>query len=78
VSRARLAIAALIVAAIAAFFAAGGARYFSFDNAQHLRQVAEEYYARHTWQAVAGYFILYVALTGLSLAAGVAAPADSR
>jgi pyruvate/2-oxoglutarate dehydrogenase complex dihydrolipoamide dehydrogenase (E3) component/uncharacterized membrane protein YdjX (TVP38/TMEM64 family) len=68
VSRARLAIAALIVAAIAAFFVAGGARYFSFDNAQHLRQVAEEYYARHTWQAVAGYFILYVALTGLSLA----------
>jgi pyruvate/2-oxoglutarate dehydrogenase complex dihydrolipoamide dehydrogenase (E3) component/uncharacterized membrane protein YdjX (TVP38/TMEM64 family) len=67
VKSSRLLVVAVLVALVAAFFALGGHRYLSFSaiKAEHAAILA--YYAGHPWQAAAGFFLLYVAVTGLSL-----------
>src|SRR5206468_2720153 len=67
VSRARLAIAALIVAAIAAFFAAGGPDYLSFDSLKMQQAALERWHVSHPFAVAAAFFGLYVAVTGLSV-----------
>jgi pyruvate/2-oxoglutarate dehydrogenase complex dihydrolipoamide dehydrogenase (E3) component/uncharacterized membrane protein YdjX (TVP38/TMEM64 family) len=67
VSRARLLVAILLLFAVAAFFAAGGQRYFSFDYVKAQQAALQAWYASHPWQTVLGFFVLYVAITGLSL-----------
>ena len=66
-TRARLALFLLLAAAAAAFFALGGHRYFSFAGVKAQQAAIAGYYAAHPWQAAAGFFALYVAITGLSL-----------
>ncbi len=66
-NRARLALILLIAAAAAAFFALGGQRYFSFAGVKAQQAAIAGYYAAHPWQTAAGFFALYVAITGLSL-----------
>jgi pyruvate/2-oxoglutarate dehydrogenase complex dihydrolipoamide dehydrogenase (E3) component/uncharacterized membrane protein YdjX (TVP38/TMEM64 family) len=68
-SRARLLVAAALLAAVAVFFAAGGARYFSFENLKAQQAALEAWRAAHPWQAGLGFFFVYVAFTSLSLPA---------
>lgn len=68
-SRARLIVAALLAAAFVAFFAAGGHRYFSFDNLKAQQAAFEGWRAAYPWQSAAGFFGLYVLFTSLSLPA---------
>jgi len=67
VSRARLLVAALLVLAIAAFFAAGGHRYVTFESLKAQQAALDDWYRAHPWQTVLAYFAVYVAVTGLSL-----------
>ncbi|HYR34646.1 MAG TPA: FAD-dependent oxidoreductase [Burkholderiales bacterium] len=64
----RLLVLLLIVAALAAFFAAGAERYFTFENIRAQQAAIDAYHHAHPWRTAIGYFALYVALTGLSLA----------
>ena len=66
-SRTRLLVAALIVVAIAVFFAAGGHRYFSFESLKQQQAAIDGWYRAHPVQTVLLYFGAYVAVTGLSL-----------
>ena len=66
-SRARLALAVAIVVLVAAFFAAGGQRYLSFETIKAEQAEILGYYALHPWQTALGYFVVYVTVTGLSL-----------
>jgi pyruvate/2-oxoglutarate dehydrogenase complex dihydrolipoamide dehydrogenase (E3) component/uncharacterized membrane protein YdjX (TVP38/TMEM64 family) len=67
VSRARLLVAALVVVAIAVFFAAGGYRYFTFESLKEQQAATDGWYRAHPLQTVLLYFVAYVAMTGLSL-----------
>jgi len=67
VTRSRLLVLGLIVAALAVFFASGAQRYFTFENAKQQQAALEAYYQGHVWQTVLAYFALYIALTGLSV-----------
>jgi pyruvate/2-oxoglutarate dehydrogenase complex dihydrolipoamide dehydrogenase (E3) component/uncharacterized membrane protein YdjX (TVP38/TMEM64 family) len=58
---------AALVGLIAAFFALGGHRYLTFDQIKGQQAEVQAYYQAHPWQTVAGFFALYVAVTGLSL-----------
>jgi pyruvate/2-oxoglutarate dehydrogenase complex dihydrolipoamide dehydrogenase (E3) component/uncharacterized membrane protein YdjX (TVP38/TMEM64 family) len=58
---------AALAALIAAFFALGGHRYLTFDQIKGQQAEIEVYYQAHPWQTVAGFFAVYVAVTGLSL-----------
>jgi pyruvate/2-oxoglutarate dehydrogenase complex dihydrolipoamide dehydrogenase (E3) component/uncharacterized membrane protein YdjX (TVP38/TMEM64 family) len=63
----RLAVAAAIVAAFAAFFAAGGQRYLTFESLKAQQAALQARYAAHPAGTALGFFALYVAYTGLSL-----------
>jgi pyruvate/2-oxoglutarate dehydrogenase complex dihydrolipoamide dehydrogenase (E3) component/uncharacterized membrane protein YdjX (TVP38/TMEM64 family) len=67
VSRARLAVVAAVIAALAVFFVVGGYRYFTFENVKAQQAALAAYYQAHPWETALGYLALYVALTGLSL-----------
>ena len=66
-SRARLLVLGIVVAALAIFFASGSYRYFTFENAKQQQAIIEAYYREHLWQTVFAYLALYIALTGLSV-----------
>ncbi len=66
-SKSRFVVLAVIVALIAAFFAFGGHRYLTFESIKAQQAAIQDYYESHAWQAVAGYFAVYVLVTGLSL-----------
>ena len=68
-SRTRIAVLALFALALGAFFAAGGQRYFSFDNLKAQQAALEAWRGAHPSQAAAVFFIVYVAFTALSLPA---------
>ncbi|HEX6411755.1 MAG TPA: FAD-dependent oxidoreductase [Burkholderiales bacterium] len=68
-SRPRLAVVLLFAFALAAFFAAGGQRYFSFENLKAQQAAIEAWRAARPAQVAAGFFLLYVAFTALSLPA---------
>jgi pyruvate/2-oxoglutarate dehydrogenase complex dihydrolipoamide dehydrogenase (E3) component/uncharacterized membrane protein YdjX (TVP38/TMEM64 family) len=67
VSRSRLLLVAILVVAVLAFFAAGGPRYFTFDNIKAQQAVIQGWNEAHPWRTAAAFFALYVAVTGLSL-----------
>jgi len=67
VRRSRLLVLAAIAVLVAAFFALGGHRYLSLEALRAQQASIQEYYAAHPWQAALGYFLVYVAVTGLSL-----------
>jgi pyruvate/2-oxoglutarate dehydrogenase complex dihydrolipoamide dehydrogenase (E3) component/uncharacterized membrane protein YdjX (TVP38/TMEM64 family) len=56
-----------IAALIGAFFAFGGHAYLTFDNIKAQQAAIQEYYGTHPWQTALGYFLVYIAVTGLSL-----------
>lgn len=66
-SKSKIALIAVIVVLVAAFFAAGGHRYLSFDSLRGQQLEIQTYYAGHPRQTVITYFVLYIAVTGLSL-----------
>ena len=66
-SRSRLALLVVIVLLVATFFAAGGQRYLSFETIKAEQEAILGYYASHPWQTALGFFVAYVAVTGLSL-----------
>jgi pyruvate/2-oxoglutarate dehydrogenase complex dihydrolipoamide dehydrogenase (E3) component/uncharacterized membrane protein YdjX (TVP38/TMEM64 family) len=68
-SRTRLAVAVLLVVAVVAFFAAGGARYFTFDNLKAQQAALEGWRDMHPWRTAAAFFALYILFTSLSLPA---------
>ena len=68
-SRARLAVVLFFAIALAAFFAAGGARYFSFENLKAQQAALEAWRAARPVHAALGFFLLYIAFTSLSLPA---------
>ena len=63
----RLLVVAVLVALIAAFFAFGGHHYLSFAGIKAQQAAILGYYGSHPWQTAAGFFLAYVAVTGLSL-----------
>jgi pyruvate/2-oxoglutarate dehydrogenase complex dihydrolipoamide dehydrogenase (E3) component/uncharacterized membrane protein YdjX (TVP38/TMEM64 family) len=69
VSRARLLVVAVLLVAFAVFVAAGGPRYFTFDNLKAQQAALEAWRGMHPWLAAAAFFALYVAFTALSLPA---------
>ena len=66
-SRVRVLVVALIALAVVAFFALGGQRYFSFEWVKEQQAAIQAYYDAHVWQTALAYFLVYVAVTGLSL-----------
>jgi pyruvate/2-oxoglutarate dehydrogenase complex dihydrolipoamide dehydrogenase (E3) component/uncharacterized membrane protein YdjX (TVP38/TMEM64 family) len=67
VSRGKVLVAAILVVAIAGFFASGAHRYLTFENVKAQQASIQAWYAEHPWRALAGFFALYVVVTGLSL-----------
>jgi pyruvate/2-oxoglutarate dehydrogenase complex dihydrolipoamide dehydrogenase (E3) component/uncharacterized membrane protein YdjX (TVP38/TMEM64 family) len=63
----RFALVALIGVAIIAFFTFNLDRYFSLDFFRSQQSAIDAYYHAHPLQTAATYFLLYVAVTGLSL-----------
>ncbi len=57
----------LLVVAVAVFFATGAYRYLSFEALKAQRAAIDARYAAHPLATTAGFFALYVAITGLSL-----------
>ena len=68
-SRARLAVALFVVVAVAAFFAAGGHGFFTFENLKAQQAALERWREMHPWGAALGFFAVYIAFTSLSLPA---------
>ena len=65
--RSRLLLLAAIAVLVAAFFAFGVHRYLTLEALRAQQAAVQEYYAAHPWQTALGYFLVYVAVTGLSL-----------
>lgn len=63
----KIAIAALILALVAAFFAFGLDQYLTLDYLKQSRENFQQAYQTHRFAFLAGYFALYVAVTALSL-----------
>jgi dihydrolipoamide dehydrogenase len=66
-SKGKLVVAVLIVAAVAAFFLFDLKHYFSLEFFQSQRAAIDAHYAAHPGETVAIFFALYVVVTGLSL-----------
>src|SRR5258707_13474076 len=65
--KSRLFVLLLSAAALAAFFASGAYRYLTFENIKAQQATLEGWYRAHPAQTVAGFFLLYVAVTSLSI-----------
>jgi dihydrolipoamide dehydrogenase len=63
----RLVIAVIVVALIVAFFAFDLGRYFSLEYLKAQQANIMAYYEGNRWRTVFIYFVIYVAVTGLSL-----------
>jgi len=68
-SRAKLLVVAVFAVAAIVFFAAGGHRYFSFENLKAQQAAIEAWREAYPWQTALGFFAIYVAFTSLSLPA---------
>jgi pyruvate/2-oxoglutarate dehydrogenase complex dihydrolipoamide dehydrogenase (E3) component/uncharacterized membrane protein YdjX (TVP38/TMEM64 family) len=63
----KLLVLAALAAGIGAFFLLGGREYLSLENLRRLQESVLALHREHPLQAAAGYFLAYVAVTGLSL-----------
>ena len=63
----RLLVLLLVAAAIIAFFASGAYRYLSFERLKAEQAHLDAWYRAHPLGTAAGFFLLYVAVTGLSI-----------
>ncbi len=68
-SRTRLLVVASLAVAAATFFAAGGQRYFSFDNLKAQQAALLAWREMHPVGTALGFFAVYVAFTSASLPA---------
>lgn len=66
-NRTRLLVVAVIVVLVGAFFALGGERYLTLEQLRAQQDAAQATFVSHPWQTALGYFVVYVAVTGLSL-----------
>ena len=66
-NRGKFAVLAVIVALVAAFFVFDLKQYFSIEYFQSQRAAIEAYFQAHPVQTGAIFFLVYVAVTGLSL-----------
>ena len=66
-SRSRLLVLLAIVVLVALFFALGGHRYLTLEELRARQDDLRQYCATHPWGAALAYFLVYVAVTGLSL-----------
>jgi pyruvate/2-oxoglutarate dehydrogenase complex dihydrolipoamide dehydrogenase (E3) component/uncharacterized membrane protein YdjX (TVP38/TMEM64 family) len=66
-SRSRLLILAAFAVLAVLFFALGGHRYLTLEELRARQDELRQYHAAHPWQAALGFFLVYVAVTGLSL-----------
>ena len=66
-TRSRLLVLAALAVLAAAFFALGGHHYLTFQNVKAQQEAILAFHASHPWQTALGYFLAYVAVTGLSL-----------
>jgi pyruvate/2-oxoglutarate dehydrogenase complex dihydrolipoamide dehydrogenase (E3) component/uncharacterized membrane protein YdjX (TVP38/TMEM64 family) len=67
VSRARLLVVLIFAVAVIGFFAAGAQRYLSFEQLKGQQAALQSWHAAHPLQGALGFFLVYVAVTGLSL-----------
>ena len=65
--RRRLLLLVLIAAALAAFFASGAHRYLTFEHVKAEQARIDAWYRAHPLWTMGAYFLLYVAITGLSI-----------
>src|SRR3989440_271739 len=63
----RLLVLLVVLAAIVAFFAVGAQRYFTFEHIKAQQATLEGWYRAHPLQTAAGFFLLYVTVTSLSI-----------
>ena len=63
----KIVVVLLIAAVIAAFFAFGGQKYLTFEAIKAQQAALSDYYKAHAGQTIAVYFLVYVAVTALSL-----------
>jgi pyruvate/2-oxoglutarate dehydrogenase complex dihydrolipoamide dehydrogenase (E3) component/uncharacterized membrane protein YdjX (TVP38/TMEM64 family) len=70
-TRSRLAVLAVLAALAGAFFAFGGHEALTFANLKAQADAARAVYESHRLATAAGYFLLYVLVTGLSLPGAV-------
>jgi len=66
-SKGRIIVLVVIAALVAAFFAFDLKQYFSLDYFKAQQAAIDGYFAAHPLQTAAIYFLIYVAVTGLSL-----------
>jgi dihydrolipoamide dehydrogenase len=66
-SKGKLLVLAVIAAGIAAFFVFDLKQYFSIEVFQAKRAAIDAYYGEHPLQTALAFFLIYVAVTGLSL-----------
>ena len=66
-TRSRLLLAVLLVALIAAYFAFDLGHSFSLDFFKSQQAAIDAWHQAHPWQTVLIYFLVYIAVTGLSL-----------
>jgi pyruvate/2-oxoglutarate dehydrogenase complex dihydrolipoamide dehydrogenase (E3) component/uncharacterized membrane protein YdjX (TVP38/TMEM64 family) len=66
-SRSKVIVVAVVALLVGVFFAAGGPAYLTFENLKAQQLAIQEVYARHPAPTVLAYFLVYVAVTGLSL-----------
>jgi dihydrolipoamide dehydrogenase len=71
VSNKRLIIAVIVVGLIVAFFAFDLGRYFGLEYLKAQQANIMAYYEANRWRTVLIYFVIYVAVTGLSLPGAV-------
>ena len=69
--RSRLLVLVALAVLIAAFFALGGHEYLRFEHLKSQLAAAQSYYRSNRFEVVAGYFVLYVLVAGLSLPGAV-------
>jgi uncharacterized membrane protein YdjX (TVP38/TMEM64 family) len=63
----KLLLLVVLVLAAGAFFAFGGHRYLTFESMKAQQAAIQSYYEGHPWQTATAFFVIYVAVTGLSL-----------
>ncbi|HXV08164.1 MAG TPA: FAD-dependent oxidoreductase [Burkholderiales bacterium] len=66
-TRSRLALLLVLAALVAAFFVFDLGRFFSLEWFKSQQAAIEAFHRNHPWQTAAALFLIYVAVTGLSL-----------
>ncbi|MCP4040349.1 MAG: FAD-dependent oxidoreductase [Gammaproteobacteria bacterium] len=67
----KIALAVLLVALVAAFFVFDLGRYFSLEFFKAQQESLDAYFQANPWRSALFYFLIYVAVTGLSLPGAV-------